>query len=144
MVEETNGPSDPILAITGEDRDDVIVVDDERFGLRRGSSLSLRERAQVTRAMKRIDALEKLEEPAEADELDYTQQLEAMVAIALPALPADRRAKLTLEQKGDIATAFFARTAVRSERARILREISPSPSGSTSSPSSPASTAAGS
>lgn len=112
------------------------LADPAHFGLRSGGA--------IWRGMERIAALEALAEPSEADEREYRERLERIALIALPDLEPEILAKLATGQLADLVVAFFALVASANPRLNLLlRTAEPSaPAGTTSSPNSPASTAA--
>lgn len=114
----------------------VVQIDGKRYDLTQAEDLGLRGQTEATRLWRRIQALEDQAEISDEDEAEYRDRLEAVVALALPACAPDVRARMTLVQLQEVATAFFARVQLAAFE-RLGRALN----GATSSPGSSASTA---
>jgi hypothetical protein len=110
------------------------MTDPAHFGLRAGG--------EIWRSIERIAALEALSEPSDADEREYRERLERIARVAVPDLEPDIVAKLATGQLADLVVSFFALVAATSPRLGMLTRTASAPTGTTSSPSSSASTAA--
>lgn len=119
---------------------DTIRIDAGEYRLARVTALSIRQRAQLRRAGKRMRAIEALDDPSEANEREYRTLAEEIARLALPEGPAAVISTLSDEQLEQVAVAFFGRTATQSPLVRMLAETLKLTSASTS-PDSNASTA---
>lgn len=132
--------ADPILRLEATDPSDFIEIDGARYDLARIAQFGLRPQARCKALWKRLGALEEIAEPSEADERDYRSRSRELAGYALPGAPAEVLDKLSDEQLGDVAVAFFVRGASRSRRFEVLRTLTPN--GAAPSPASNGSTAA--
>ncbi len=111
------------------------MADPSHFGLRAGG--------EIWRSVERIAALEATSDPSEADEREYRERLERIARVAVPDLEPDVLAKLATGQLADLVVSFFALVAATSPRLGLLTTTGASArTGTTSSPSSSASTGA--
>ncbi|HZP97225.1 MAG TPA: hypothetical protein VFC31_12975 [Candidatus Limnocylindria bacterium] len=111
------------------------MADPSHFGLRAGG--------EIWRSVERIAALEAIAEPSDADEREYRERLERIARVAVPDLETQVAAKLATGQLADLVVSFFALVAATSPRLGLLMTAGASArTGTTSSPSSSASTAA--
>jgi len=139
-------PRSRVLELTTRKGESVgyVRVDDETYEMANPSHFGLRAGGEIWRGMERIAALETKAKPTEADEREYRQRLERLCAVAVPELPAPVLRKLATGQLADLVVSFFALVASTNPRISMLMQTATesSPIGTTSSPSSSASTAA--
>lgn len=143
-------PPDPprsrVLELTTRKGETVgyVRIDGETYEMANPSHFGLRSGGEIWRGMERIAALETKAKPSEADEREYRQRLERLCAVAVPELPAPVLRKLATGQLADLVVSFFALVARGNPRISMLIQTAAesSPTGTTSSPSSSASTAA--
>ncbi len=140
MVNTNASTSDPILRLEATDPNDFVEIDGDRYDLARIATFGLRRQARCRVLWKRLGALEEVEEPSEADEREYRERARELAGYALPAASAEVLGRLSDEQLGDVAVAFFVRGASRSRRFEVLRTLTPN--GTAPSPGSNGSTAA--
>jgi len=119
-------------------------VDDLTYEMANPSHFGLRSGGEIWRGMERISALEAKAKPTEADEREYRQRLERLCAVAVPELRVAVLHKLATGQLADLVVSFFALVASTNPRISMLLTTAAesSPTGTMSSPSSSASTAA--
>ena len=118
-------------------------IDDQTYELATPAHFGLRAGGEIWRSMERIAALEQVTEPSEADEKEYRERLERITKVALPELPSEVLKRLATGQLADLVVSFFALVASSNPRLGLLMRTAgaSSPVGTTSSPSSSASTA---
>lgn len=139
-------PPSRVLELTTRAGESVgyVRVDERTYEMANPSHFGLRAGGEIWRSIERIAALEQLAEPSDADEREYRERLERIAKVAVPDLPAEVAAKLATGQLADLVVSFFALVAASNPRlGMLMRTTSASaPAGTTSSPSSSASTAA--
>ena len=143
-------PADPprsrVLELTTRTGETVgyVRIDGETYEMANPSHFGLRSGGEIWRGMERISALETKAKPTAHDEREYRQRLERLCAVAVPGIPAAVLKKLATGQLADLVVSFFALVARGNPRISMLIQTASesSPAGTTSSPSSSASTAA--
>lgn len=139
-------PRSRVLELTTRKGESVgyVRVDDETYEMANPSHFGLRSGGEIWRGMERISVLEAKPAPTEADEREYRRRLERLCAVAVPELPAVVLHKLATGQLADLVVSFFALVARTNPRIGMLLTTAAEsqPIGTTSSPSSSASTAA--
>ena len=139
-------PRSRVLELTTRKGESVgyVRVDDQTYEMANPSHFGLRSGGEIWRGVERISALETKAKPTERDEREYRQRLERLCAVAVPELPAAVLNKLATGQLADLVVSFFALVASTNPRIGMLMQTAAesSPTGTTSSPSSSASTAA--
>ena len=128
------------------DPEDAVVIDKHSYRLTRSGGLSLVQQAALSRAWKRMKAIEEKVEkgnaPTETEMLEHRQLSEEIVGLALRDVPADVVHGLSDEQLGRVILVFFVRASTVGGLAATMRDLLPNlPTSGQRSPDSNGSTA---
>ncbi len=139
-------PPSRVLELTTRKGESVgyVRIDERTYEMANPSHFGLRAGGEIWRGIERIAALEAIAEPSEADEREYRERIERIARVAVPELEPEVIAKLATGQLADLVVSFFALVAASNPRLGMLMRTTAasSPTGTTSSVSSSASTAA--
>jgi len=111
------------------DPEDAVVIDKHSYRLTRSGGLSLVQQAALSRAWKRMKAIEEKVEkgnaPTETEMLEHRQLSEEIVSLALRDVPADVVRGLSDEQLGRVTLVFFVRASTVGGLAATMRDLLP-------------------